>query len=126
MGTDVNSGEKVSNGMTMAEIWIRAHVLKYSHRRCTVGAFDKNLNEGYICTRQRTKFFKVHKKYFLHFVHNGTKLYDRYIYYDDRKKLMMMGLLLFQNRRLEIFILLNIRRHMVIEVMLFQKVILNI
>ena len=35
------------NGITMNDIGKKVHVIKHSHRRCVVGAFDKNLHEGY-------------------------------------------------------------------------------
>ena len=42
--TDVHCGETFFfNGMTMNDIGKRAHVLKHSHGRCVVVAFDKNL-----------------------------------------------------------------------------------
>ena len=42
LGTDVYGGETVLfNGMTMNDIWKREHVLKHSHGRCVIGAFDK-------------------------------------------------------------------------------------
>ena len=40
--------------------------------------------------------------------------------------LMMMGVVFLKSRRLEIFILQNIRGHMVIKVMLFTRIIYNI
>ena len=49
MGTDVNGGEKYFyDGKNMNDIGKRAHALKYSHVRCVIGAFDKNLHEGSI------------------------------------------------------------------------------
>ena len=42
---------------------------------------------------------------------------------DDKKMLMMMGLVSNQNRRLERFNFKNIRGHMVMEVILFSYII---
>ena len=48
---DVRGGESFFlNGMNMNDIRKIAHVLKYSHGRCVVGALDKILHDGYICT----------------------------------------------------------------------------
>ena len=44
----------------------------------------------------------------------------------EKKMLMMMGVVFLKSRRLEIFILQNIRGHMVIKVMLFTRIIYNI
>ena len=42
LGTNVNGGETVFYyGMTMHDTVKRAHVLKHSHGRCVMGAFDK-------------------------------------------------------------------------------------
>ena len=81
LGTDVNSGETVFNyGESMNDIGKRAHVLKHSHGRCVIGSFDKNLHEGSIWTGRRALLsFITHISIFLHFVHNGTRFYDKYI-----------------------------------------------
>ena len=69
------------------DIGKRAHVLKNSHGRCVAGAFDKNLHEGYIWNGHRAVlYFILLKSIFLHFVHNGTRFYDRYITSYDRMK----------------------------------------
>ena len=58
----------------------RAHVLKHSHGRCVIGSFDKILHEGSIWTGRRAVLsFILHKSIFLHFVHNGTRFYEKYI-----------------------------------------------
>ena len=45
LGTDVNGGETVFyDGENMNDIGKRAHVLKHSHGRCVIGAFDKILH----------------------------------------------------------------------------------
>ena len=90
-----------------------------------MGALDKILHEGSIWNGHRAILsFILNKSIFIYFVHHGTKFYDRYINSYDRKNiLMMMGVVFFQNRRLESFILKNISRYMVIEVMLFLEVI---
>ena len=52
-----------------------------------VGAFDKNLHEGYIWTGHRAVLsFILHKSIFLHFVHNGKIFYGKYISSDNKKK----------------------------------------
>ena len=54
---------------------------------CVIGDFDKNLHEGYIWTGHRAVLsFIFHKSIFLHFVHNSTISYDKYITSYDRKK----------------------------------------
>ena len=41
LGTDVNGGETVVfNGMAIWDISKKLHVIKHSHGRCVVGAFD--------------------------------------------------------------------------------------
>ena len=75
------------NETTMNYIVKIAHVLKYSHGRCVVGAFGEILHEGSILTRHRAVLsFILHKSTFLHFVHHGTHFYEKYINNDDRKK----------------------------------------
>ena len=52
-----------------------------------VGALDKILHEGSIWTGHRAVlYFILHKSIFLHFVHQGTIFYDKYIASDNRKK----------------------------------------
>ena len=76
----------------MNDIGKIAHVLKYSHRRCVVGAFYKIPYEGYIWTVPISVLsFILHKSIFLHFVHHGTNIYDKYINTDDRKKIDFDG-----------------------------------
>ena len=42
LGTDVHGGETIfCDGEKMNDIVKRAHVLKHSHGKCVVGAFDK-------------------------------------------------------------------------------------
>ena len=61
--TGVNAGETVFlNGITMNDMGEIAHVLNNSSGRCVVGAFDKNLHEGYIWTVNRAILsFTLHK-----------------------------------------------------------------
>ena len=67
----------------------RAHVLKHSHGRCVVDAFDEILHEGSIWNGHRAVLsFILQKSIFLHFVHHGTRFYDKYITSYDRKKYM--------------------------------------
>ena len=74
-------------GMTINDIGKISHVLKHSHRRCVVGAFDIFFHEGSIWTGPRAVIsFFFHRSIFLHFVHNCTKFYEKYIKYDDKKK----------------------------------------
>ena len=112
------------NGKNMNDIGKRAHNLKHSYGRCVVGFFDEILHEDYIWTIHRYVLsFILHKSIFLHFVHHGTRLYYRSINPDDRKYiLMMMGVVFFQNRSLESFIMQNISIHMLIEVMFFPNI----
>ena len=65
---------------TMNDIGKRAHVLKHSNERFVVGTFDEILHEGSIWDGPRAVLFFIFKKsIFLHFVHYGTKFYDKYI-----------------------------------------------
>ena len=77
--TDVHGGESVFyDGEKMNDIGKRAHVLKHSHGKRVVGAFDKILHEGSIWTGHRAVLsFILHKSIFLHFVHNGTIFYEK-------------------------------------------------
>ena len=68
------------NGITMNVIGKIAHVLNHSHVICVLGAFDKNLHEGYFWNGARVvPYFFLRKSIFLHFVHNGMKFYNKYI-----------------------------------------------
>ena len=52
-------------GMNTKNVGKRAHVLKHSHVRCVVGAFDNFLHEGSIWTGHRSVlYFILHKKSF--------------------------------------------------------------
>ena len=63
----------------------RSYVLKHSHGRCVVGPFDKILHEGFVWTGRRALlYFILHKSIFLHFLHNGTRLYEKYITSNDK------------------------------------------
>ena len=71
----------------MNDIGKGSHVLKHSHGRRVIGSCDKILHEDSIWTGQRALIsFILHKSIFLHFVHNGTKFYDKYISSENRKK----------------------------------------
>ena len=76
MVTDVHGGKTVFlNGIYMSDIGKIAHVIKHSHRRCVVDAFDKILHEDSICTGPRAVLsFILHKSIFLHFVHYGKNI----------------------------------------------------
>ena len=87
LGTDVHGGKTVFNGMNMNDIGKRSHSIKHSHGRCVVGASGQNLYEGYIWARPRAVLsFFLGKSIFLHFAHNGTEFYVKYIQSDNRKK----------------------------------------
>ena len=89
LGTDVNGGETVFyDGENMHDIGKRAHVLKHSHGRSVIGYFDQILHEGSIWTGHRAVLsFILHKSILIHFVHNGTRLYDKYIPSEDKKEI---------------------------------------
>ena len=54
LGIDVNGGKIVFYDIdNMNDIGKREHVLKNSHGRCVIGAFDKVLHEGSIWTGHR-------------------------------------------------------------------------
>ena len=77
----------------MNDIGKRAHVMKHSHGRCVVGAFDKILHKGSISTGHRSVLsFIHHKSIFIQFVHNGTRFYDKYIASYDRNKYLDYGI----------------------------------
>ena len=62
----------LNDGDKMNDIGKRAHVMKNSHGRCVVGAFDKILYEVSIWTGNRAVlYFILHRSIFPHFVHNG-------------------------------------------------------
>ena len=76
-----------SDGDKMNDIGKIAHVLKHSHGRCVVCAFDKSLNEGFIWTGHRAVLsFILHKSILFHFVHNGTIFYYKYMTSNDKNK----------------------------------------
>ena len=87
-GTDSYGGETVFyDGEKMNDIGKRAHFMKHSHRRCVVGDFYIILYEGSIWTGNRAVLsFILHKSIFLHFVHDGTKLYDRGYFIHETSK----------------------------------------
>ena len=59
---------------------IGKRALNNSHGRCVIGYFDKILHEDSLWTAHRdVTSFILHKSIFLHFMHNGTKFYDKYI-----------------------------------------------
>ena len=88
LGTDVNGGETFFyDGDNMNDIGKRAHALKHSHRRFVFVYFDKSLHEFSIWTGHRAVLsFILHKSIFLHFAHNGTRFYDKYILSKNRIK----------------------------------------
>ena len=81
LGTDVHDGETIFyDGDKINNIGKRAHVLKHSHGRCVVVAFDMFLHEGSIWTGHRAViYFILHKSIFICFVYNGTRFYYKYI-----------------------------------------------
>ena len=92
LGTDVNGGETFFyDGENMNDIGKRAHVLKHSHVMFVVGAFDKKIHEGSIWNVHKYIIsFILHKSIFLHFVHNGTRFYDKYISSEIKKDILMI------------------------------------
>ena len=60
--------------------------MKHSHGRCVVGDFDKSLHEGSIQTGHRcVLYFILHKSISIHFVHNSTRFYDKYVSSGNKK-----------------------------------------
>ena len=58
-------------------------------------------------------------KKFLHFVHNGTRFYDKYISPENKKNILMMtGVEFSPNKRLEICTIQNINLLIQIDIML--------
>ena len=119
LGTDVHSGETVFyDGDNINDIGKGSHVLKHSHGRCVIGAFNKILHRVSICTGRRAIIsFILHKSIFLHFVHNGTRFDDKYILSEKIYILMMTGVVFFQNKILEIYTIQNIKRLIQIDIM---------
>ena len=63
--------------------------MKYSHGSCVIGDQGKILHEGFIWTGNRAVLsFILHKSIFIHFLHHGTRFYEKYITSDDRRKYM--------------------------------------
>ena len=81
------------------------------------------LHLGSIWTGHRDDLsFIIHKSLFLHFLHNGTKFYDKYITSDDRKKnIYDDGSGFFPKKRLESDTMQNIKRHIQIDIMFSIK-----
>ena len=111
--------------MAMNDIGGIEYVLKHSYVRCVVGAFDlKNMKALFGLDIDLFYPLSYKKSTFLHFGHHGTKFYDRYINLTTEQNiLMMMKLVSNQNISLESFIIQDIIRHMLIEVMLFPETI---
>ena len=84
----VHGGKIVSyDGDKMNYIGKRSHVMKHSHRRCVFGSLGKNLHGGSNWTGYRAVLSVIpNKSIFLHFVHHGTRFYDKYIKSNDKKK----------------------------------------
>ena len=121
LGTDVNGGETVFYyGENMNDIGKRAHVLKNSHGRCVIGSFDEILHEGSIWTGHRSVLSLIlHKSIFLHFLHNGTIFYEKYISSKNKKNILMMTVVEFSpNKRLERSTIKNINLLIQIDIML--------
>ena len=93
--------------------------MKHSCGRCVIGPFVKNLHEGSIWTGRRDILsFILHKSIFLHFVHHGTRFYDKYITSEDRNKYIYDdGSVFFQNKMLESNTMQNIKRLIQIDTM---------
>ena len=108
------------DGENMNDIGKIAHVLKHSHGRRVIGYFDKILYEGSIWTGHRAVLlFILHKSIFIHFMHNGTIFYDKYISSKNKKNiLMMMGVKFSPNKRLERSTIQNINLLIQIHIML--------
>ena len=89
---NVNGDETVFNdGENMNDIRKTGHVLKHSHGRCIISAFDKILHEDSIWTGHRNVLsFILHKSIFLHFVHNSARFYEKYISSKNKKNILMM------------------------------------
>ena len=77
------------DGENMNEIGKRAYLMEHSHGRCVIGAFDTFLYEDSIWTGHRAVILCIlDKSIFLHFVHNGTIFYDKYISSEKRKQII--------------------------------------
>ena len=106
----------------MNDIGKKAHVLKHSHGICVVGAFDKNLYEGYIWTILHPTQINISS-----LCTSWYNFFDKYINTDGRKNiLIIMGVVFLQNGRIESYIIKTFRRHMGIYVMFFPIHIYNI
>ena len=87
---------------------------------CDIGAFGKILHKGSILpVHISVLFFILHKKIFIHFVHNITSFYDKYISLENKKTILMMtGVEFSLNNRLEGCTIQNINLLMLIDNML--------
>ena len=92
LGTYVNDGEIVFNDrVNMYDIGKRSHVLNHLHGRSVIGSFDEISHQGSIWTSHTVVLsFIFHKSIFLHFVHNGTRFYDKYISSKKKKNILAM------------------------------------
>ena len=121
--TNAHGGKTVfNNGENMNDIGKRAHVLKHSRGRSVVGTFDKILHEGIIWTGHRAVlYFILHKSIFLHFVYHGTIFHEKYITsHDGNKYIDNNGSDVFQNKRLGIYTIQNIKRLIQIDIMFLK------
>ena len=107
LGTDVHGGEKVFYGMTIDYIGKRSHIIKHSHVRCVVGAFDKNLHEGYIWNGPRDiiSFPSTNQYFFTLYIMVQNFMTNIYNLMTERNIFMMMGMVFFQNKKLDSFII---------------------
>ena len=79
--------KKFFNIMNMKDTGKRTHVLKHSHGRCVVGAFDKKLHEGSIFIGPRTVLSLYSTNRHLLTLYIMVHIfYDKYIKSEDRKK----------------------------------------
>ena len=94
----------------MNDIGKREHVINHSQRRCVVGAFDKSLHKVYIWTvtgavyplssiNQYISNFYITVRNFMTNIENMMT---------EINILMMMGVVFFQNKMLDSFIMQNI------------------
>ena len=90
LGTHIHGDEtSIYDDENMNDIGKIVHFMKHSHGRCVVGAMNKILHQGYICTVNRAVLsFILHGSIFLHFLQHCTIFYDKYITSDDGNKSM--------------------------------------
>ena len=94
IGGNISRGETVFyDGVKASNFGSRYHVLKHLNGRMIFGPFEK-IHEGTLWREHRSKIsFILTEIFFLHFYCHGDRFYNRYINKTDKKIILMMILL---------------------------------